>query len=55
MKPPSKEESERLKKAYKEKIEATHKKLFGEIARVKKVPGGSDALKEIKLVVEKAK
>jgi len=55
IKPPSKQESERLKKAYKEKIEATHKKLFGEIARVKNVPGGRDALKEIKLVVDKAK
>ena len=54
-KPPSKEENARLKKEYKDKIENTHKKLFAEIARVKKTPGGREALKEITLIVDKAK
>jgi hypothetical protein len=48
MKPPSKEEKDRLEKEYKSKLQAAQKKLFGEIARVKSVPGGPDALKEIR-------
>ena len=55
MKPPAKEEKDRLEKEYKEKLLAAQKKLFGEIARVKTVPGGPDALKEIVAVVDKEK
>ena len=47
VKPPSQEEKDRLQKEYREKIQAAHKKLFGEIARVKGVPGGAKALAEI--------
>jgi hypothetical protein len=54
-KPPSTEEKDRLKKEYKERLEKATAKAFAEIARVKKVPGGSEALKEINLVIKKGK
>jgi hypothetical protein len=54
-KPPSTEEKNRLKKEYKEKLEKATAKAFAEIARVKKVPGGAEALKEINLVFKKEK
>ena len=56
MKPPSsKEEKDRLEKEFKGKSIAATKKLFSEIARVKDVPGGLDALKEIRALMEKKK
>jgi hypothetical protein len=51
--PPSKEERDRLDKEYKTKLVDSQKKLFGEVARVRLVPGGSAALKEISGVLEK--
>ena len=53
VKPPSQEEKDRLQKEYRQKIEAAHKKLFGEIARVKGVPGGPKALAEISTALGK--
>lgn len=46
--PPTKEEKERLAKEYKGKLEEAQKKLFAEIARVQNIPGGKDALLEIR-------
>ena len=51
MKPPAKEEKERLEKEYKPKLFEAQKKLFGEIGRVKSVPGCQGALQEIQAVV----
>lgn len=53
MKPPSKEEKDRLEKEFKGKLQAAQKKLFAEIARVKTVPGGPEALKEIRGLIDK--
>ncbi len=53
MKPPSRAEKERLEKEYKEKMQVAQKKLFAEIARVKGVPGGREALKEISTALGK--
>lgn len=53
MKPPSREEKEKLEKEYKDKMRAAQKKLFEEIARVKGVPGGREALKEISAALGK--
>jgi hypothetical protein len=53
MKPPTRAEKERLEKEYREKMRAAPKKLFAEIARVKGVPGGPDALKEISATLKK--
>jgi hypothetical protein len=53
VKPPSKEEKERLEKEYKEKLQTAQKKLLAEIARVKGVPGGPEALKEIRALMGK--
>lgn len=53
LKPPSKQEKDQLEKEFKGKLQATHKKLLAEIARVKGVPGGPDALKEIRAELEK--
>jgi hypothetical protein len=44
---PTKEQKERLKKEYKEKMEAAQKSLKKELQRVQGVPGGKDALKEL--------
>lgn len=54
MRPPSKDEKDRLEKEYKGKLQAAQKKLFTEIARVKSVPGGPDALKEIRGLLDKS-
>lgn len=51
--PPSREQKDRLDKEYKGKIEAAKKKLDGEVVRVRNVPGGPDALKEISSVFAK--
>jgi hypothetical protein len=51
MKPPAKEEKERLEKEYKPKLFEAQKKLYGEIGRIKLLPGCQGALKEIRAVV----
>src|SRR5262245_6367468 len=51
MKPPDKAERDRLVKEYKPKLEEAHKKLFVEISRVRRVPGGRDALQAISIIV----
>ncbi len=53
MKLPEKEEKDRLEKAYREKLVQAHKKLFAEIARVRKVQGGKEALAEIRAFLAK--
>lgn len=53
MRPPTREEKDRLEKEYKEKMQVAQKKLFAEIARVKGVPGGREALKEISAALGK--
>ncbi|MBI3407143.1 MAG: hypothetical protein HY040_02150 [Planctomycetes bacterium] len=45
--PPTKEEKDRLEKAYATKLTEARKKLFGEVERVREVAGGPQALKEI--------
>jgi hypothetical protein len=50
---PEPEEKRRLEKAYKPKFDEAIKKLNMEITRVKLVPGGKDALKEIAGVLKK--
>jgi hypothetical protein len=47
LKQPDKAEKDRIAKEYKEKLDASIKKLFAEMARVKSVPGGDEAVKEI--------
>ena len=51
--PPSRQEKDRLEKQYKMKLEEAQKKLFGEVARVRMVSGGREALLEISSVLEK--
>jgi len=51
--PPSREQKERLDKEFKEKLEGAQKKLAGEVIRLKNIPGGPDALKEIRSVLAK--
>jgi hypothetical protein len=51
--PPNKEEKEQLEKAYAGKLEEARKKLFGEVQRVRAVPGGREALKEISGVLSR--
>jgi hypothetical protein len=53
VKPPTQEEKDRLQREFRDKIQAAHKKLFGEIARVKGVPGGPKALAEISSALAK--
>ena len=55
IKPPAKQEKERLEKEYKPKLFEAQKKLFGEIGRVKLLSGGQVALKEIRAVMEPKK
>src|SRR5689334_22501904 len=55
IKPPAKEEKDRLEKEYKSKLFEAQKKLFGEIGRVKLLSGGQVALKEIRAVMESKK
>lgn len=51
--PPSREQKERHEKEFKGKLEVAQKKLAGEVIRVKNVPGGPEALKEIRSVLVK--
>lgn len=51
--PPSKEEKDRLAKEYKTPLEKAQKKLLGEAARVRTIPGGRAALSRISAVLEK--
>ena len=47
LRPPNKEEKEKLDKEYRPKLVESHKKLLGEMARVSRVPGGKETLKEL--------
>jgi len=51
--PPTKEEKEKdgLAKEYRGKLEEAHKKLLAEIARVSLLPGGNDALTEVRKIL----
>ncbi|MCI0682284.1 MAG: hypothetical protein L0Y71_09285 [Gemmataceae bacterium] len=51
--PPSREQKEKLEKEFKGKLEAAQKKLAGEVIRVKNIPGGPEALQEIRSVLVK--
>jgi hypothetical protein len=51
--PPTRAEKDKLEKEFKGKLEAAQKRLFGEVMRVQNVPGGSDALKEIRGVISR--
>jgi hypothetical protein len=54
LKPPaSKEERDRLEKEFRGKLIKADKKLKAEIARVDRVPGGKDALKELVALMKK--
>lgn len=53
--PPSKDEKDRLAKLYRSKLEEARKKLLFEVGRLKDVPGGNVALREISAVLEKDK
>jgi hypothetical protein len=55
VKQPSKAEKDELEKRYKPKFDEALKKLRVESIRVKGVPGGPEALNEIKVVSEKKK
>jgi hypothetical protein len=49
--PPDKEAKDRLAKTYRPKLEEAMKKLFTEVRRVEKVPGGAAALVEIQPIL----
>jgi hypothetical protein len=49
--PPSKEEKARLDKDFKSQMETAQRKLFGEVGRVRNIPGAGDALQEIRSVL----
>jgi hypothetical protein len=51
LKPPTKEEKDRLEKEFRPKLDEATKKLLAEIGRVEPVPGGKEALKEIRAAV----
>jgi len=51
--PPPREEKDRLDKEYKEKLVTARKKLVAEQIRVQNIPGGPEALKEIRGVLAK--
>jgi hypothetical protein len=51
LKPPTKEEKDRLEKEFRPKLVDATKKLFGEIGRVGKVPGGKEVLRDISAAV----
>jgi cytochrome c556 len=55
IKQPSKAEKERLAKAYEARMQEAVKKLRDEERRVKTVPGGDEALKELTSLREKKK
>jgi hypothetical protein len=52
MKPPSKDVRDKLEKEWKQKLRDSRSKLFREITRVKEVPGGNEAMKEISAVLD---
>src|SRR5262245_9583865 len=52
MRPPSKEERDRLDKEFRPKLVEATKKVLAEIARVRQVPGGREALAEISAVID---
>jgi hypothetical protein len=52
--PPSKEEKARLEKDFKSQMELAQRKLFGEVGRVRNIPGTRDALEEIRSVLTRA-
>ena len=51
--PPPREEKERLDKEYKEKLVTAKMRLTAEKTRVENIPGGPEALKEIRGVLAK--
>ena len=51
--PPSQMEKERLEKEFKSKLEDAQKKLYAEVIRLRKVEGGTAAVKEIRSVLDK--
>lgn len=51
--PPERDEKDRLAKLYQPKMEETLKKLYSQATRVQAIPGGRDALLEIRSVFEK--
>jgi hypothetical protein len=53
LKQPAKKEKDRLEKLYREKFDEVLSKLRIETRRVKGIPGGAEALKEIAVEVEK--
>ena len=48
-----KRELTEAEKEYKSKLESAQKKLYGEVSRVQNIPGGPEALKEIRSVLDK--
>jgi hypothetical protein len=55
LKQPDKAEKDRIAKAYKDKLDRSLKRLLAEEARVKAIPGGPEALKEIQRPEERKK
>ena len=53
--PPGKAEKDRLEKEYRPKVEEAMKKLFTQVRRVERVPGGDEALAEVRAVLKKEK
>ncbi len=51
--PPERDEKDRLAKLYQPKMEETLKKLYSQATRVQAIPGGREALAEIRAVFEK--
>jgi hypothetical protein len=49
--PPAQPEKERLQKEFKAKLEAAQRKLFGEVARLRMIPGARAVLEEIRSVL----
>jgi uroporphyrinogen-III decarboxylase len=52
--PPEPDVKDKLAKEYKPKLDASVKKLFGQVLRVQEVRGGKDALQEIAGVLNKS-
>jgi len=52
---PEKEEKDRIAKIYRPKLDESIKKLLGQVARVKAIPGGSELVKDIKATETKQK
>ncbi len=53
LKQPTKEEKQRLEKAYQGKMDDALKKLRSETIRVRAIPGGAEAVQEIAVAVKK--